>query len=67
MLSENNTLDQAAVAQWQSTVTGDRLVPLTYSLRPITDAMQGIFELDMSIIANVNRSLRSRGSRSHRN
>jgi hypothetical protein len=56
VLNLNNTLNQAAVAAWQASINQSNVVPLTYSLRPITDVMKGGW-LDDAIVNNVHSAL----------
>ena len=56
VLDLNNTLDPAAVATWQATIDQSSMVPLTYTLRPITHVLKGGW-LDDGIVDNIRSAL----------
>ena len=55
-LGTGDKLSKKQVAAWQSTIRGPKMVPLTYTIRPITDVLKGGW-VDAAIIENVNQAL----------
>lgn len=61
-LGVNDKLTGSQVRNWQSTISGaNNLVPLTYTIRPITDVMKGGW-IDASISSNVEKALDAYGA-----
>jgi hypothetical protein len=55
-LGLNNVLGNLEVAAWQSTIDASSSVPLTYTLRPITEVLAGSW-IDASVQKNVVQAL----------
>ncbi len=57
-LGLGDSLDPFQVAWWQSSLSADKLVPLTYELRDITDVMGGGW-IDDGIVQNLLQGLKA--------
>ena len=55
-LGLDNVMGELDVAAWQSTIDASSSVPLTYTLRPITEILLGSW-IDSSVEKNVRRAL----------
>ena len=57
-LTKTNTMSREQCAKWEQTIKANRMVPLQYNLRPITDLMRGQkLPFNPLKIYNVNRSI----------